>query len=408
MTWKVRQSAAGSSTRVPGLHAYGFAGGNSPCDSTGWDAAAASSLPDNGQLHLEAVHGHRGASRGWPQDPDKPRRVQQVHLLPCGNLVDSLEMEYNPGTEIKPQPPEMKMSAMDLVPCADKDEEAKPEAFMAEMCELVPLKEASLGSRFAVEGQPPVAGLSSLVQEWGAELTIAEWKLQEEASARKKLAARKVPAGRRGKTNFCKGLPHQRSWAAQSGGAANKGACCAARSPGGCGNLTRVLKALQAHERNPDIFEAACDRLALWLGAEEAEELRAKSAAPRAPPTQTRAAAREERLSAAQASFTPALAKRKTNGPAPTRAAWQAYRAKAVAEQRLGKKKFYPKAPRRPRATQAEIAAGAEADNAPDLPAASHSLPRVNRPAEVVSARGVGHVPQLQHLAGPALDFHIL
>ncbi|CAJ1393288.1 unnamed protein product, partial [Effrenium voratum] len=62
----------------------------------------------------------------------------------AANLVDSLEMEYNPGTEIKPQPPEMKMSAMDLVPCADKDEEAKPEAFMAEMCELVPLKEANL------------------------------------------------------------------------------------------------------------------------------------------------------------------------------------------------------------------------------------------------------------------------
>ena len=32
----------------------------------------------------------------------------------AANLVDSLEMEYNPGTEIKPQPPEMKMSAMDL------------------------------------------------------------------------------------------------------------------------------------------------------------------------------------------------------------------------------------------------------------------------------------------------------
>ncbi|CAJ1381810.1 unnamed protein product, partial [Effrenium voratum] len=56
----------------------------------------------------------------------------------AANLVDSLEMEYNPGTEIKPQPPEMKMSAMDLVPCADKDEEAKLEAFMTEMCELVP------------------------------------------------------------------------------------------------------------------------------------------------------------------------------------------------------------------------------------------------------------------------------
>ncbi|CAJ1387810.1 unnamed protein product [Effrenium voratum] len=62
----------------------------------------------------------------------------------AANLVDSLEMEYNPGTEIKPQPPEMKMSAMDLVPCADKDEEAKPEAFMTGLCELVPLKEASL------------------------------------------------------------------------------------------------------------------------------------------------------------------------------------------------------------------------------------------------------------------------
>ena len=35
----------------------------------------------------------------------------------AANLVDLLEMEYNPGTEIKPQPPEMKMSAMDLVPC---------------------------------------------------------------------------------------------------------------------------------------------------------------------------------------------------------------------------------------------------------------------------------------------------
>ena len=46
----------------------------------------------------------------------------------AANLVDLLEMEYNPGTEIKPQP-EMKMSAMDLVPCADKDEEAKPEAY---------------------------------------------------------------------------------------------------------------------------------------------------------------------------------------------------------------------------------------------------------------------------------------
>ena len=49
-----------------------------------------------------------------------------------------------------------------------------------------------------------------------------------------------------------------------------------------------------------------------------------------------------ERLSAARGSFSLATAKRRTA----THAAWRAYRAKAVAEQRRGKKKFYPNAPR--------------------------------------------------------------
>ena len=124
-----------SSTRVSGTLCLRFAGGNKQSPSTGWDAAAASSLPDNGQLHLKAVHGHQGASRGWPKT-----RINQGEF---NKYMDSLEMEYNPGTDIKPQPPEMKMSAMDLVPCADKDEKAKPKAFMTEMCKLVPLKEAS-------------------------------------------------------------------------------------------------------------------------------------------------------------------------------------------------------------------------------------------------------------------------
>ena len=62
----------------------------------------------------------------------------------AANLVDTLEMEYNPGTEIKPQPEDMKMSAMDLVPSVDKDEGPNAEAFVAEMCELVPFKQASL------------------------------------------------------------------------------------------------------------------------------------------------------------------------------------------------------------------------------------------------------------------------
>ncbi|CAJ1371017.1 unnamed protein product, partial [Effrenium voratum] len=117
----------------------------SPCDSTGWDAAAASSLPDNGQLHLEAVHGRGGLKTRINQG-----EFNKYIFFLAANLVDSLEMEYNPGTEIKPQPPEMKMSAMDLVPCADKDEEAKPEAFVTEMCELVSLKEASLHTQLTM------------------------------------------------------------------------------------------------------------------------------------------------------------------------------------------------------------------------------------------------------------------
>ena len=69
--------------------------------------------------------------------PAKKRKGVRRQQVP--NLVDLSEMEFNPGTEIKPQPPEMKMSAMDLSR-ADKDEEAKPEAFMTERCKLAPLK----------------------------------------------------------------------------------------------------------------------------------------------------------------------------------------------------------------------------------------------------------------------------
>ena len=241
----------------------------------------------------------------------------------------------------------------------------------------------------AAKGQPPVACLGLLVEEWGVELTVTEWKLQWEEAAAKKLAARKKPAGQRGKTHFCSGFDgHPCRFNTTKAGQPSQGStgrqncllCSKTHlkqsqaSPAGRGSLTRVLKRLWAHEASPDIFEAACARLALWLSAEEASELRAKAAvAKRARPKQTRPAAREERLSAARASFGPVNAKRQTTGAAPTHAAWQAYRAKAVAEQRLGKKKFYPEAPRRPRAAQAKIAERAEVGNSPDLPAASHS-----------------------------------
>ena len=114
--------------------------------------------------------------------------------------------------------------------------------------------------------------------------------------------------------------------------------------------------------------------MALWLSPAEADKLRAKAAAPKRPrPKQTRAVAQAEWLSVARASFDPAMSRRQTVGPAPTHAAWRAYRAAAVADQRLGKKKFFPDAKRRPRAAQEELAAGAKIDNSPDLPAASLS-----------------------------------
>ena len=244
--------------------------------------------------------------------------------------------------------------------------------------------------RLAAEGQPPIACLGLLVAEWGAELTVMEWKVQrEEAAARTKPVAWKKPAGRRGKTNYCRGFDgslcrfNAREPGQPSRGLTGAQTCLlrnktllqqSLASPRGRGNLTRVLKTLRANEKNPNIFEAACARLTLWLSAEEAAELRAKAAAAkRARPKQTRAAVRAERLSVARASFSPAIAKRQTSAPAPTYAAWRAYRTKAVAEQRWGKKRFYPEAARRVRAVQTEIAAGAEVDNSPDLPAASHS-----------------------------------
>ena len=67
-----------------------------------------------------------------------------------------------------------------------------------------------IDGRLAAEGQPPVACLNTLVEEWGVELTVAEWRQRQQAGARKKSAARKVPAGRRGETNFCRGLEGSR------------------------------------------------------------------------------------------------------------------------------------------------------------------------------------------------------
>ena len=241
-----------------------------------------------------------------------------------------------------------------------------------------------MDSCLAAEGQPPVACLSLLVEEWGVELTVAEWK-----EAARKQAAKKRPAGKPAKSLFCKGFDGSPCrFSAKEAGRPSRGAlgsqqcslCSEAllkqchATPAGRGNLARVLKALRAHKSDLDTFEVACSRAALWLGAEAADELRAKAAAPKRPrPRRTRAAAREEQLSAAKASFGLATSKRQSAGPAPSQAAWHAYRAKAVAEQRRGKKKFYPDAQRRARTAQAEIA-DAKVDNSPDLPAASWSV----------------------------------
>ena len=171
--------------------------------------------------------------------------------------------------------------------------------------------------------------------------------------------------------------------------------------------MTRVLKALRAHKENPDIFQAACARLSLWLSVEEADALRARAAAPkRARPRQTRAAARDERLGAARASFSPAIAKRQTSGPAPTHAAWRAYRAKAVAEQRRARRSSTPR-PHDGTGARLRRSRQRRKWTTPRL-ASSQPLRRVHCLAEVVSPRSVGHVPQLQHLASAGLDCQML
>ena len=140
-----------------------------------------------------------------------------------------------------------------------------------------------IDGRLAVEGQPSPP--------------LACWL---KAAAAQKPSVRKVPAGRRGETNFCRGFDGNRcrfntkEAGLRSHGSREEQRCllcsetvlkqsCA--SPGGRRNLTCVLKALRNHE-DPDIFEAACARLALWLSAEEANGLRVKAAAAkRARPT---------------------------------------------------------------------------------------------------------------------------
>ena len=57
-------------------------------------------------------------------------------------LTETLLAEYNPGSEVKPQLPEMKLSAMDLARPAEDSTEAYD--FLGKECELKGRKEASL------------------------------------------------------------------------------------------------------------------------------------------------------------------------------------------------------------------------------------------------------------------------
>ena len=148
----------------------------------------------------------------------------------------------------------------------------------------------------AAEGQPPIAFLGLLVQEWAAELTVAEWRTHEPAASasRKRPATRKRPAGRRGKTALCQGCSGDPCrFSAKEAGRPSRvreraRSCLLCReahlkqslaTPQGRGSLVRALKALRAHNPALNIFEAACDRLALWLSPEAVDALRAKAAA---------------------------------------------------------------------------------------------------------------------------------
>ena len=212
----------------------------------------------------------------------------------------------------------------------------------------------AMGGRLTAEGQPPAACLALLVQERGAELTVAEWRQREEAAlaedpleealaelekfeeppAKKadkqpEATPKKKPSAARGKknTNCCVGRgsdwpcvynlqkPGKRGVYNSRGGAKKCVFCDDALMRTVCGNaagrsniLGNLKKLRAAYEEKPRVYNLAL----LRIPDSCREEFHAKAVAELRP----RAAARQERRAAqaAKTSWAAALASRKRAG----------------------------------------------------------------------------------------------
>ena len=208
--------------------------------------------------------------------------------------------------------------------------------------------------------------------------------LRRKRSPSRKALVGKRPAGCRKNTHFCTGFgtvacPFNTKRASERAHASRGSTHCALCSQarlsaalerrGGRAAMVRVLKALRAHaEARPEIWTLALARVSLWA-PHAREELEAAAAKPkRSRPEPAQPGARKRGRAGSTDCWGACAAKRQAAVAAPSSAAKKAYRATVLADQRRGKKRFFPSAPRREKAPPAEL--DAVVDNQDDLPPA--------------------------------------
>ena len=246
----------------------------------------------------------------------------------------------------------------------------------------------AVDGRLTAEGQPPSACLGLLVQEWGAELAVAEWKLRREEAAladdpleaglaalekieerplaktadqKPRSAAKKKPSAAPAKknTNRCVGRggdlpcvynlqqPGERGVYNSRGGSKKCVFCddhamrTACSNAAGRSNILGNLKKLRAvYEEKPHIYNSAL----LRVPDARREEIHKKVAAD----TRPRAAARRERAKpkpaparAARTSWATALASRKRAWRPLTAAEAKKYKKRVKTDRKRVQQKFF-------------------------------------------------------------------
>ncbi|CAE7346144.1 PIF1 [Symbiodinium natans] len=138
----------------------------------------------------------------------------------------------------------------------------------------------------------------------------------------------------------------------------------AAGTPAGRGRLTKALKAFRTCS-NGTVHERALKRLRHWAPAHAARIEKSASAPKRHKPVEGGQCASDS------ATWESCKARRRHVAAPPDGPAKKVYRSAVLADQRYAKKRFYPDAPRRARASGSELLA--PVDNDCDLPPASRS-----------------------------------